>query len=73
MWSARRGNVRDPVVRGSKAVTVGARVLERGWVELPRWGFDGLRVRWPGRCYRSVVQGTGTVDVIVVKGSVAHQ
>jgi len=31
-------SVKDPVIRGSKAVTVEARVLGRAPVEPPRWG-----------------------------------
>ena len=30
-------------------------------------------MRWPGRCCSSVVQGTGTADAVLVKGSVAHR
>ena len=54
----------DPVLRGSEAVTIEARVLGRAPVEPPRW---------PGRCCSTVLQGTGPADTVVVKGSIAHR
>ena len=67
------GSGLDPIIRGSSATAYGARVLRRTRVEAPRGFRGGLTVRWPGRYCRSVVQGTGTADAMVVKGSVAHR